>query len=362
MALPKSLYQPIRRGQLVVGGAWRAFFAPFNTSLSVTQTNSALGPNILDLNVQGPFNDQSLPSNWYDLGWINGFKITPGSKIGQVRSGYKGAVRAQYRGQVGETFECNFREMSRMALKLSTGSEVFNLMKNPGAVASTVGPLSSSGATAVPLGASGYIQSGAVVGYVGQPALYVATGSGSLFSAGDYIVADDDYTGQTGYVGSAGINVLTGQVSDIDFIRKTSDFVARVVAVVGDSLVLNAPFVGGGNSSGTSQYGPNTATAKVQKIKGYVCREGGSFIPEWSALLLVQTVDNSQIAIYYPHVSPNQFKDFAAWQLENAGTVDLMGYELQAVFEALAFDDPMDGETVVRYAAYYPTSGLSPQI
>ena len=105
MPIPKSLYQPFRRGQLMVGGAWRAFFAPFNSALAQTVTNSAVGPSILDLQVQGPFVDTQLPPNWYDLGWINKFKLTPASKIGSVRSGYRGAIRAQYRGQVGEDFE-----------------------------------------------------------------------------------------------------------------------------------------------------------------------------------------------------------------------------------------------------------------
>jgi len=134
-----------------------------------------------------------------------------------------------------------------------------------------------------------------------------------------------------------------------------------------DGLVLNAPgFVGGGNSnavtSGLGPVGPNLGTGKVQIIKGYTAREGGTYITEWSALFTMTTIDGSQIAVYYPHVAPNQFKDIGGWTLENAGTTDLTGYELDAVFEALAFDDPLDGETVVRYCAYYPHTGLSPQI
>jgi len=371
MALPKSLYQPFRRGQLLVGGAWRAYFSPFNAALAYTQTNSAVGPSILDLQVQGPFNENSLPSNWYDLGWINKFKLTPASKIGSVRSGYRGAVRAQYRGQVGESFEFTFRESTRMAWKISTGCEMFNLLSNPNAAASTIGPLSSSGATALAMGASGYQ---AAFTYQGNqvPVLFVTSGNGAQFS-GQYIVCDDDYnTSLYGQVGAAAINVFQNAVTDVDFIRKTSDFVARVVQVVPnivsgqDGLILNSPgFVGGGNSATvTSGLGPVVpdSNSKIQIIKGYTSREGGTFITEWSALFVMTTIDGSQIAVYYPHVAPNQFKDIAGWTLENAGTTDLTGYELDAVFEALAFDDPLDGETVVRYSAYYPHTGLSPQI
>src|SRR5579862_320630 len=110
MALPKSLVQPFRRGQLLVGGAWRAYYAPFNSALSQANTSTVLGPAILDLQVQGPFNENSPPPGYFDLGWINKFKLTPASKIGSVRSGYRGAIRAQYRGQVGATFEFTFRE------------------------------------------------------------------------------------------------------------------------------------------------------------------------------------------------------------------------------------------------------------
>lgn len=43
----------------------------------------------------------------------------------------------------------------------------------------------------------------------------------------------------------------------------------------------------------------------------------------------------------------------ASWSIENIGTTDLGGGELDAQFTALAFDDPIDGETVVAYHGYY---------
>ncbi|MGI4815920.1 MAG: hypothetical protein ACRYGG_21660, partial [Janthinobacterium lividum] len=131
--LPKSLTQPFRRGSLLVGGGWRGYFAPYNAALAVTSNNTSNGPSILDLQVQGPFNSYALPPNYYDLGWISKFKITPSSKIGSVRSGYRGAIRAQYRGEVGEMIEFSFRESTRWAWKISTGTNMFNLLANPNA-------------------------------------------------------------------------------------------------------------------------------------------------------------------------------------------------------------------------------------
>src|ERR1039457_2088241 len=106
MPLPKSLTQPFRQGMLTVGSGWRGYFAPFNQQYAVAQTNTALGPSIYDLEVFGKLLDPgtyplqsgsntgvNIPG-WFDLGWIKKFKYTPSSKVGTVRSGYRGAVRA----------------------------------------------------------------------------------------------------------------------------------------------------------------------------------------------------------------------------------------------------------------------------
>ena len=53
-----------------------------------------------------------------------GFKITPQSKIGQIQSGYRGAVRQQVRGEVNEQFDFQFTEFSRLAWKIATGTEI----------------------------------------------------------------------------------------------------------------------------------------------------------------------------------------------------------------------------------------------
>jgi hypothetical protein len=327
-----------------------------------------VGPAIVDLQVQGPFNEGNMPDGLFDLGWINKFKITPASKIGLVRSGYRGAVRAIYRGEVGETFEFTFRESSRLAWKIATGTEMFNLLSNSGAVASQIGPLSSSGAQAVPLGASGYNASytNGTLSLAAAPVVFLPAASGAQFPAASYIVCDDDYNpANSGLVGFAGIPVWPNTITDTDFLRKTSDFVARVIKYIAstaagnatgqDILVLSEQFVGGGNFVSGSN-GPDSA-AKVQLIKGFTAREGGTFVTEWTALFVMDCLDTSQIALYYPHVAASQFKDLANWQIENVGTTDLTGYELDCVMQALAFDDPLDGETVVRYAAYYAASG-----
>lgn len=346
MALSKALVQPFRKNTLLIGAGWRAFFAPYNIALGSGQANTVLGPTILDLQTQGPFNTNAPPVGWTDTGWIKDFKLTPGSKIGQVRSGYRGAVRAQYRGQVEETFEFKFREAARMQFKIAVGSNPFNLLF--GAQPTTVGPLSASGAPKTLM--SSYNAAAPSITVVSANAI-------SVSGNGEYIVADLDYlTSQTGIVGAAGIPVQPGQVTDIDYIRKTSDFVARVIGVTGNVLTLDQPFVGGGSGLVTAPTQP-PAGSQVQRISGWAIREGGTFISEWSGLFILDTIDSAQIACYYPHISISQFKDINAWTIENAGTTDETGYDLDCTMESLAFDDPIDGETVVGYKAFYPRPG-----
>src|SRR2546430_17468437 len=126
MPFSKSLVQSFRKNELFVGAGWRSYFAPYNPALGSGVASTVLGPTILDLQAILPWNTNAIPTGWFDLGWIKDFKITPQTKIGQVRSGYKGAVRAQYRGEVGEQFEFKFREFGRMQYKIATGNVPFN--------------------------------------------------------------------------------------------------------------------------------------------------------------------------------------------------------------------------------------------
>jgi hypothetical protein len=354
MALSKALVQPFRKNTLLIGAGWRSFFAPYNPALGSAVASTVLGPTILDLASQGPFNTNSLPIGWADLGWIKDFKLTPASKIGQVRSGYRGAVRAQYRGQVGESFEFKFREAARMQFKIATGTNPINLLA--GTTLTTVGPVSATGSPKT-----------SMVSYVpGPPSVLTVTSSAAINISGgtgsEYIVCDLDYnTTQYGTVGSAGVPIQPNAVTDIDYIRKTSDFVARVVSVNANALTLDQPFVGGGSSTSfvAPGYAAPAAGSFVQKVDGWAAREGGTFITEWSGLFVMDTIDAAQIAVYYPHISINQFRDVAAWAIENVGTTDETGYELDCIMEALAFDDPIDGETVVGYKCFYPRPGQS---
>lgn len=351
MALSRSIVQPFRANMILIGAGWRSFFAPWD--YIAAQNTSTGGPNILDLEKQGPFNLASvgsgfastLPAGWSDCGWIKEFKATPQSKIGQVRSGYRGAVRAQYRGQVGLQFDFKFKEAGRLQWKLSTGTQVFNILATNVSSPSTTSPIGSPGQPAVSMTTYSVIS--------GSAQLTVASASG--FSVGQYIVADIDYTpGTSGRLGENGTFAFPNAVTDVDYIRKASDFVARVTAIQGNVLSLDQPFVGGGSPAATN--GTPPAGSKVQVVDGWTSREGGTFIQEWSGLVISDTIDGAQIALYFPHISISQFAEFPNWAIENIGTTDMTGYDLYATFETLAFDDPIDGETICGYHAFYPNA------
>jgi len=359
MAFPKSLQQPFRPQKLVIGAGWRAFFANFNKTLAAASSgNTSIGPTILDLTT-GPFDSNNPPSGWSDLGWIKDFKTTVESKIGQVRSGYRGAVRAQYRGQVGESFELKFREYGRMQYRLATGTNVINILGASGSTGGTVGPLSASGQTAINVTAY------SVAGGVAQLTLASPPISAQI-GIGSFIVADQDYVvGQYGLQGDAGIPIFKGSVTDVDYIRKNSDYVSRVTAINGNVMTLDQPFIGGGSGNPNPNFNGSTFASftspqvRCQMVSGFAAREGGTYISEWSCLLMCNTVDQAQLVIYYPHVSIQQLRDHASpWTIENAGTTDLGGVELDAQFTALAFDDPLDGETVVAYKGMYVQPGV----
>lgn len=367
---PKSLQQPYRKNKLVVGAGWRAYFAPYNIALGSAVASTVFGPTIVDL-TQGPFDSYFPPFGLADLGWIKDFKLTVESKIGQVRSGYRGAVRAQYRGQVGESFEMKFNEYGRMQYKLATGSNVLNLLGASGLAGGGAGPLSASGAPSCLVTA--YNAGTPVAWNATQNTLPTLTLSTVAIAAqigvGSYIVADQDYTVGTfgSALGDSGVPVYQNAVTDVDYIRKNSDYVARVVSIDATNkiLTLDQPFVGGGSGNPLPNFNgatPNNFTSfaglRCQSIKGFAAREGGTYVGEWTCLLLCNTVDGAQLVIYYPHVSILQNRDNAApWTIENAGTTDEAGMQLDAQFSALAFDDPLDGETVVAYKCYYYKGG-----
>ncbi|MCL6480309.1 MAG: hypothetical protein K6U02_01145 [Firmicutes bacterium] len=329
MPISKSLVQPFRKPMILVGSGFRGFFAPFRQGAEPL-------PTLFDPARQGRFDTNRPPTGWFDLGWIDQFRRSPNGRIGQIRSGYRGAVRAQYRGEIGSSIEFEFREWGKLQMALASGTTHFNILKAAAGAAQQ--PLGGSPVPAVALGTGSTAST-----------LVLATGGGAQFSVGEFVAVDVDYTGQSEYVGS-GVQasfVSAASVSDVDYIRRVTFNVGVIKAISGDTLELEQPLLGG----------VPPAQAKVQTVTGFASREGSSFIQSWSAVFVVDTADGAQLYYYYPQLSVANEREDATFEVENVGTADVRGYSLRAEFNALAFEDPVDGETVVSYRGFFPAPG-----
>jgi hypothetical protein len=329
MPISKSLVQPFRKPMILVGSGFRGYFAPYVQGASPA-------PTIFDPARQGRFDTNVPPSGWVDLGWIDQFRRSPSGRIGQIRSGYRGAVRAQYRGEIGSSVEFEFREWGKLQMALATGTTHFNILK--AAAGTPQQPVGGTPSAAVALGSGSTATS-----------IVLTAGGGAQFQVGELIAVDVDYTGQSGYIGSGlqATFVQAGSVTDVDYVRRVTFNVGAIKTIVADTLTLEQPLLGGAPP----------ASAKVQAVTGLASREGSAFIQAWSAVFVVDTADGAQLYYYYPQLSVASEREDSTFDVENVGGAQVRGHALRAEFNALAFEDPVDGETVVCYRGFFPAPG-----
>ena len=306
----------------------RAYFAP------VTRATSA--PTIFDPARNAGFALDSPPAPWVDLGWIEEFTRAPATRIQQVRSGAGGAPAAQFRSQLDARVEFAFRQWGKLQMALAGGSQHMNVLASD-----PVAALSPSGGDPLP----------AVVLQPGSTAtvLQFASGATDAFVAGDLLAVDIGYTGQTGYVGSgiaaAYVSDPADVQSDVDYIRRITFNVGRVVAKTATSITVAQALLGGTPPTG----------AAVQKVVAFIDREGGSFFQEWSALFVIPEESGGRVCFYYPRLQPA-----APTQEKNLAVSDrLEAYALRASFVALPHTDPADSEQVLCYRSYFPASSAA---
>ncbi len=302
----------------------RAYFAPVN--------RVAEQPAIFDPSVNGAFNLDDPPSPWIDLGWIANLTRKSVSTIGVLNAGSPAAPQVQMRELIGATVSFRFLTWRKLAMALSAGSEHMNLLAPAsGAAANGSG---SRGAAAVSL------TSGST-----STSLNMAPASLAAFQAGQMIVVDADYSGQTGYVGSgvsaAYVKSAASVNSDPDYIRRVSFNVALVSAVTATSLTLAQPLIAGAPAG----------DMKVQAIEGFVDREGGSFFQEWSALLVMPGEQGERILYHYPRLQPTG----GAQEETETMLAPLEWVTLHASFRALPVIDANDGEQVLCFRSFLPS-------
>jgi hypothetical protein len=96
--------------------------------------------------------------------------------------------------------------------------------------------------------------------------------------------------------------------------------------------------------------GVPVAGMKAQPVLGFVDREGGSFLQEWSALFVMACEQGDAVFFYYPRLQG------MAGAAETASVLQkpLERVALAAAFRALPVVDAVDGQQVFCFRTYVP--------
>ncbi|MGD0269380.1 MAG: hypothetical protein ABSB14_09975 [Candidatus Sulfotelmatobacter sp.] len=359
---------PLRSAMVPVTRQMRAYFAPVNR---ITET-----PTIFDPAASGVFALDAPPAPWLDLGWIEGFERYYDTPTDVVRSGANALPSVQFRGPIEARVEFDFREWGKLQMALAGGSEHMNVLATSPSAA-----LAPSGGTPIP--------AAAVLAGSTANELVFGIDVVSAFVVGNLIAVDVDYQQQIGYVGSgisaAYVSSAAKVNNDLNYVRRVTFNVGRVVEVTATSVILAQPLLAGAPATGAS----------AQVVAAFVDREGGSFFQEWSALFIAEPESGGRVCFYYPRLSPNPgagsggvtMKSGAGWKppksggaAKTSGTANTQGngtrsssqkflredseeiarplssLGLHASFIALPFTDTNDGQTVLCYRSYFPAA------
>lgn len=301
----------------------RSYFAP------VARATSA--PSIFDPASTTDFALEAPPQPWIDAGWVLNFQRRSSTAIDPLTSGPLDLAQKQFRRSVRAALEFDFLDWGKLQMTISAGSQHMNLLEEE----TSATPAASGGTPRL-----------AVATLPGCTATQLVLGAGAItdFSPGDMVVVDVDYALQTGYIGEIAGAYIANPADvqfDANYLRRVSFRVGRVASKTVDSLILAQPLLGGAPP----------AEAAVQKVMGFVDREGGRFFQEWSALFVVESETGARIFYHYPRLqaagpaseSSREVSNFDAWSLH-------------ANLIALPVIDPNDGQLVLCYRSFIPAS------
>lgn len=302
----------------------RGYFAPVNR---MTQS-----PTYFDSAEQDDFNLDAPPAPWISLGWIQHFTRKALSKATPVLTGIPAAAIEQVRETISAEVSFEFMNWTKLTMALATGSQHMNVLAaRDGAVPA------GAGGQAVPAVS---VQSGSTSTHI-----CLATADASLFAPGAIVAIDADYTGQIGFVGSGLAGAyLRKPLNDLDYIRRVTFNVGLVSEVNANGLTLASALPGGTPAPGT----------KLQAVRGFVDREGGSFYQEWSALFVIEGSQGERIFFHYPRLQSSAGADEVMSPLTASKNSEIARVLLKGNFVALPVIDPLDGERALCYRSFVP--------
>jgi hypothetical protein len=288
-------------------------------------------PTMFDAAQMGAFELSAPPAPWVDLGWCSNFGRKSATKIGALTTGTPAVVQSQVVTQVEATVQLEFESWGKLQLALAAGSQQMNLLQTTkGAAANGSGGLA---ATATQLLAGSTATS-----------LNVGVTAAAQFRVGELIAVDEDYVAQVGFVGSgvsaAYVSSPASVGNDINYIRRVTLNVGRVVGVAGGALQLGSALLAGAPPSGM----------QVSPLVGFVDREGGGFFQEWSGLFVMDGEQGDRVIYHYPRLQAMQ----GSAEMVEALAGPLERVKLAGAFRALPVKDANDGETVLCFRSYLP--------
>jgi hypothetical protein len=240
--------------------------------------------------------------------------------------------------QIRETLEAQvsfeFLSWTKLTMALATGSQHMNLL---------------AAATGASPAADGAQATTAVTVQAGSTSAFIALNGTDMaaFVPGSIVAIDVDYTGQIGFVGTPISGAYVRQaLADVDYIRRVTFNVALVSQVSSAGLTLAEPLPGGAPPTGT----------KMQAIKGFVDREGGSFYQEWSALFVMEGSQGERIFFHYPRLQALAGAEERAQPLDSKRKGGPEQVLLKGQFLALPVTDPLDGERILCYRSFLPAA------
>ncbi len=249
----------------------RAYFAPVNRAAGVA--------TVFDAAQMGEFTVDSPPAPWVDLGWCTGFARKSATKVGALRTGAPAMVQSQVLTEVAATVTLEFESWGKLQMAVAAGSQQMNLLRT------------TNGAAA---NGSGGVAMAAVALVAGSTASSLNVGATATgFVVGDLVAVDVDYTGQVGFVGSgvsgAYVSSAASVGGDVNYVRRVSLNVGRVVAIANGVLQLEAALLAGVPAAGM----------KVSRLVGFVDREGGGFFQEWSGLFCMDGEQGDRVIYHF---------------------------------------------------------------
>jgi hypothetical protein len=310
----------------------RAYFAPVDRNTG--------SPTIFDPARDGSFTLEQPPAPWLDLGWVSNLRRWSASRRESASAGLNQAAAARFRTSLAASVEFDFRQWGKLQMALACGAQHMNVL--------AADPLADPRP-------SGSAARTAVVLLPGSTAEELVVGSGAVEFAnpGDLVAVDVDYQQNTGYVGSGVAGAYVKSADDVkrdaDYVRRVTFNVGRVILKTATTLRLAQPLIGGAPLPG----------AAVQKVVGFVDREGGAFCQEWSALFVLPEESGGRVCFHYPRLSPaggaTPYSPETRFEIDSS----LESVALHASFVALPIRDEVDNEAALCYRSYFPAGNAA---